>query len=187
MPLSPPSLAGAIQGGLSASSIAGVSAASLALGIATGVCQWIPTIVVLTTDAGAPGTGTGTLPLLVQPGLLQGGFQAGLAAFSGTALPQLITGLATGLSNGLMSAMIITVHPCVGVGTGVPQFICQPAFPMILAGLLGAGIKGVSASVLAQGIGTGLQQAFSSLVLAIPIAGVVYPMTGPTVGTGTIA
>jgi hypothetical protein len=113
---------------------------------------------------------------------------AGLAAqgFKGTSLAALAGGLATGIALGLMQGIIMTTHPSVGAGIAIPQFITAPLAPLLLNGLQGASVKGTDMPKLAKGVGQGVEQTFSSLILQVPIAGATYPIVGPNIGTGFV-
>jgi len=188
MPLTPPGLSGAIMGGLSSASFTGTNLMDLARGIASGICNWISAMVVTTTDVGAPGVGTGVMPLIVPAPSIQAQVLSGLSSqsFKGTSLSSLSQGLGTGLNIGLMMGIIQTTHPSVGVGTATPKFTAPPLGPLIMAGLLGAGVKGTEMSKLANGIGSGVENVFSSLVLQVPIVGSIAPISGPMTGVGFI-
>ena len=189
MPLTPPGIAGVLAPALAGTGMLGVSVPQLALGVGIGVTLWTKALTVVTVDAGTLGAGVGTLPCVIPPPLLIGGMLTGLpaAAIAGVASPLLATGLGTGLATAFATqGLITTVHPTVGVGTGVCTFPGPSAVPFMIAGLASAGLVGTNVAQLGAGIGMGLDIGFAAFTVPIPIVGAPAPASAAGAGTGKI-
>ena len=189
MPLTPPGIAGVLVPALVGSGMLGTNVPQLALGIGIGVTLWTQSLTVSTVDAGTLGAGLGFLPCVIPPPLLIGGMLSGFAAagISGVVMPLLATGIGTGLATAFASqGVITTVHPTVGVGTGVCSFPGPSAVPFLISGLTSAGLTGTSVTQLGTGIGTGLDIGFAAFVIPIPILGAPSPAPSAGAGSGKI-
>jgi len=188
MPITLPGLIGAITGGGASGSLAGMSVPQIALGLATGIMSWLPTVQVVTADTGFLGAGTGLLPFIIPPPTLVGAMLAGVASagLTGVMAAPAATGLGNGLVLGLAQGLITTVHPSVGVGTGIAKLVFVPPIPFLLAGLASADLTGPSAPLVATAVGTALTTVFAAFTAPIPIvgAGSISPSAGA--GTGKI-
>lgn len=188
MPITPPGLIGAITGGLASGSMAGMSVPQIALGLATGIMTWIPTVQVITVDAGLLGAGAGLLPFIIPPPALVGAMLAGVASAGliGIMAAPAATGLGNGIALGLAQGLITTVHPSVGVGTGVAKLIFVPPIPFLLGGLASAGLTGMAVPQVATAVGTALTTVFAAFTMPIPIVGAGSPSPSGGAGTGKI-
>lgn len=188
MPLTPPGITGAVLGGLASAALIGTANAQLAAGVGAGVMLWIGQLTVVTADVGTAGVGAGTLPCAIpQPSLL-GGMMAGMAATGtiGVAAPLLATGLANGLALAFLQGLITTVHPVVGVGAATATFPGPSAVPSMIAGFKAAGMVGTMTEKTATAVGIGLDIAFGSFVVPIPIVGPPSPVSVSGAGSGKI-
>ncbi len=188
MPLTLPGLVGAISGGLISGSMAGMAVPQIASGLANGILSWIPTVQVVTADAGVLGAGSGLLPFLLPPPAVVAAMLAGVASagLSGVMAAPAATGLGMGIAQGLAQGLITTVHPSVGVGTGIAKLVFPPAIPFLLAGLASANLTGISAPLVATAVGTALSAVFAAFIMPIPIVGAGSPSPSSGVGTGKI-
>lgn len=188
MPVTPPTMAGAIAPNLAASGSIGLSAPQLALGVGIGVATWTQQIVVSTVDTGTLGSGSGVpTPILIPPSLI-GNMLSGFASFGMTGIlsPALATALANGIMLGYLQGLLVTSHPTVGVGAGVAKFSAPAAGPSIIAGLGSAGMSGQQVPKIGGAIGMGLDLSFASLVMPVAIVGAPSPSSGGGVGVGKI-
>lgn len=188
MPITVPGLTAAVIGGLVSGAQLGMAVPQLAAGVAAGVQIWVSQITVITIDAGSLGSGTGVIPFAIPPPLMIGAMLAMFpaAGILGIMSPLKATGLANGLVLGLAQGLITTVHPTVGVGTGVVKLIAPPALPALLQGFAGAGLKGPSLIQEATAISNALMMVVNSFTLPTPIVGSASPAPGGGVGTGKI-
>ncbi len=192
MPLNPPALAsGFITPNLVSTGNIGTGTPKLALGIAIGVCQFLTGMAKVTTvDAGTLGAGTGIIPLIVPTPLVLTSLTTGFASSGilGVLAPKLIVGLATGLTSGWLAlALLQTVHPTVGVGTGVARIVGPSAVPALIGGFAAVGMVGDGPTRIARAIATGLDITFASFVqLGLPIVGSPSPVGSAGVGIGTV-
>jgi hypothetical protein len=145
---------------------------------------------VTTVDAGTLGAGTGIIPLIVPTPLVLTSLTTGFASSGilGVLAPKLIVGLATGLTSGWLAlALLQTVHPTVGVGTGVARIVGPSAVPALIGGFAAVGMVGDGPTRIARAIATGLDITFASFVqLGLPIVGSPSPVGSAGVGIGTV-
>lgn len=190
MPLTPPGIASTMTAAFAGVAFTGVGIPQLSLAIGTGVTLWTSsTLLVATVDVGTLGVGAGSFPCLIPQPLLMSGMMTGLASngLAGTASPQLAAALANGLALAFSSqGLIVTAHPTVGIGTATVTFPGPSAIPAMLAGFASAGLTGISVPQMASAVGMGLDIAFASFVLPIPIIGSPSPFPSGGVGTGKI-
>jgi hypothetical protein len=100
--------------------------------------------------------------------------------------PLLALGLANGLALAFLQALLVTVHPGVGLGSGVAKIVAVGAVPSMIAGFAAAGMVGPGAIKTATGIGIGLTLTFATFAMPIVIAGPPSISPGAGVGTGKI-
>lgn len=189
MPVVLPAITGLLTANMTAAGMLGTDVSKIATGIATGLTQWIPQIIVQTIDTGTLGAGKGTpTPLLVPQPALYAALLAGDAAFGfiGILNPAFTLGVANGLSQAFLAMLTNTAHPSVGVGAGVARFIAPPAGPAMTAGFTAVGLKGMDMPKKANAIGQGLDTVFASLVLPVTIAGSASPSPSSGTGVGNI-
>ena len=188
MPLTPIGIAGLLIPNLIATGNIGIGVPKLAAGIASGIISWNATLKVLTVDVGSFGVGTGSLPCAIPQPLLFASLLSGLAAAGnvGVMMPLLALGTANGLALAFLQGLVVTLHPSVGVGTGIARFIGPPATPSMIRGFASAGMVGPGPTKMATGIGIGLSIAFGSFVLPIPILGPPSPASSSGSGFGSI-
>lgn len=189
MPLTPAGIAAIVAPALAGSGMLGTSVPQVALGIGNGVCLWTAALTVTTVDVGTLGSGVGALPCAIPPPLLIGGMLGGFASagVAGPMAPLLANGVANGLATAFTSqGLIVTVHPTVGVGTGVCTFPGPSAVPFMISGFASAGLVGVSTVQIATGVGLGLDTGFAGFTVPTPIVGAPAPLSGGGTGTGKI-
>lgn len=190
--LNPPALAsGFIVPNVMSTGNLGMGVPTFAKGVAIGVCQYLTVHSrVMTVDVGTLGAGTSIIPLMVPSPLLISSVTAGFASSGilGTMAPKLIAGLATGLATGWLAlALLQSIHPTVGVGTGVARIVGPTAVPAMIAGFAAAGMVGDGPTRIARAIGTGLDMTFASFVqLGVPIVGAPAPTGSSGVGLGVV-
>ncbi len=184
MPLTPVGLAGVLVPALFAAGNIGIAVPQLALGVGTGISLFAQQSSVVSVDVGTLGVGAGAQPLLVPQPLLLGSLLAGFAATGtgGVMAPLLALGLANGLNLGFLQGLLVTVHPGVGLGTGVAKIIPAAAVPSMIAGFAAVGMVGPGAIKTATGIGIALTITFATYVTPIVIAG--PPSIAPGAGPG---
>ena len=188
MPLTPVGLAAALVPALIASGNVGIAVPQLALGVGTGVTLFAQASVVSSVDVGTLGVGAGSQPLIVPQPLLLASILSGFAA-TGTAgimAPLLALGLANGLSVGFLQGLLVTVHPGVGLGTGVAKIVPSAAVPSMVAGFTAVGMTGPGAVKTATGIGIGLTLTFATFAMSIAIIGPPSISPGAGVGVGKV-
>lgn len=188
MPITPANLTAAVAGGLASGGMLGPATPMLAAGIANGLCQWIPLLIVQTTDAGSLGAGTGFAPFAVPPPLLISNLVAAYAANGqiGPMAPLEATGLGNGLAAGFAQGLMKTNHPGVGTGTALARVLGPPAFSSLMSGFGSAGITGQGASLKANAISSALLVCLQVFQAPIPIVGSASPAAGAGVGIGKI-
>jgi hypothetical protein len=189
MPVIIPAMVGLITPNLVATGNLGSNTPQLATGIATGLQQWIPSIVVQTTDAGSLGVGSGgPMPLVVPQPVLYGGLMTGAASAGvlGIMAPALFLGISNGIVMACAQMLIKTTHPGVGVGTGLAKFIGGSAVGAMIAGFAAAGMTGQATVQIATAVGIGLDITFQALAIPVPIVGSASPTGGSGVGVGNI-
>jgi hypothetical protein len=188
MPITPPGLTATITGGLLSAGMLGIAVPQLAAGIANGVSIWLPTVTVMTVDAGVLGAGVGVLPFVVPLPLVLSSLMTAYAANGqlGVMAPLEASGLANGLVLGFLQGLIVTTHPGVGVGVGVARLLGPPAFPSLMQGFASAGITGQGAVLKANAISMAFDMIFAVYVTPIPIVGSVSPFPAGGAGFGNI-
>lgn len=189
MPVVLPAIVGTLTSNLMAAGLLGTDVSKMATGVANGLQTWVPTIQVVTVDAGTLGAGSGTpLPLVVPQPVLFGNLQSMIAAagFVGQSVPQLATGLSNGLSQAFLAMLVTTQHPGIGTGTGVATFVAPPAAGPMVGGFASASLIGEAAPRLAAAIGNALDMTFASLIVNVVIVGSASPTGGSGAGTGKI-
>ncbi len=189
MPVALPILNGILTPNLLAMGLLGIETPRLASGVSTGLVYWVPQVSVTTTDVGSGGSGMSVpTPWLVPQPLLLGFLTANIpsAGFVGIFTPSLILGLANGLAMSFLQMFISTIHPTVGVGTGIAKFTAPPASVSMNTGFSSVGLVGDAAPRLATAIGLSLDAAIASLVIPVPIVGPGSPSAATGTGTGKI-
>lgn len=189
MPVAIPAIVGALVPSIFATGNLGSKVPQLATGIANGLANWVPSVVVQTIDSGSLGVGSGgPMPLVVPQPAIYANLMAGGAAngIFGIMSPLLFLGIASGLVLAFNSMLIKTTHPGVGAGTGAARFIGGSSVPQMLAGFKSAGMKGEKSQKMAKAVGTGLDITFQALSIPIPIVGAPSPSGGSGMGLGTI-
>jgi len=188
MPITPAGLIPAIAGGLASGGMLGLAVPMAAAGIANGLCQWIPQLVVQTVDVGFLGAGTGFVPFAVPPPLLTSNLLIAYAAHGlvGPMAPLEAVGLANGLAAGFLQGLIMTTHPGIGTGTALARVLGPPAFPSLMLGFASAGITGQIAPLKASAISSALLVCLQVFQVPVPIVGSPSPFTGGGVGIGKI-
>ncbi len=185
MPITLPGSYGVI---LPSMGMAGSAAPRFALGIATGIVTWVPTISVQTLDTGTAGLGTGVIPLVIpQPALLA----AILEAFASQAIlgvlgPAFAAGLSLGLFATFSQGTITTTHPSVGTGAGVARLTASPPLVQLQQGLAGQVVLGVGGQRIAAALSTALSTVFNAFTVPVAIIGSASPTASTGVGVGTI-
>lgn len=162
MAISYPSLSSQILVSLQGQGLSGTSLPSYASAISNAFVQWIPSLVVITNHTGVLGSGQGTGKALLNP---LGGISATLqttasVGFTGTSLPNMITGIIQGISNEV-NAMSQVSTTIVGTSTGTGTGTITGAIPSALSSLLNAsfisfGFSGTAISNLSQGLALGI-------------------------------
>jgi hypothetical protein len=189
MPATLPGIVGVLTPNLVSTAFLGMEVPRLATAIASGLVKWIPTIVVLTVDAGTLGAGSNVpQPLTVPQPLLYGNLLAGAASSGlvGQFIPSFALGLANGLVLAFLQALIKTTHSSISTGTGVATFRASSAIPIMIESFASAGLIGDSAPRMASMIGMGLDVTFASLVIPIVIVGPTTPTGGSGAGVGNL-
>ena len=184
MPINPAAVAGALLVSLPASGNIGMSVPRLAAAIGAGMTLWATSsLAVVTVDVGTLGAGVGLLPCVVPPSLLLAGMLTSFPAtgHAGPRAPALATGVALGLAAAFPLGMITTVHPTVGVGTGVATFV-GTAIPSMIAGFAATGLVGPMAVPTATAVGMGIDIAMAAFKIPVPIVG--PPSIAPSGGAG---
>ena len=188
MPLNQISITPILYGALTGAGIAGSLASPLSTGLANALCIYgTSSMNVTTIDIGVLGAGKGfglgvVLPVPVLTSSLSSSIPAG--GFSGASAPQLITGIAIGYSEALATAVINTIHPTVGVGTGKLLILPNTAvvINIFITAFASVGLSGSMSISLATAIASGLD---SSLVLAQGIVAITgSPSVIPSTGVG---
>lgn len=189
MPVAPPGIIGVLVPNMIATGNIGTGVAQLATGIANGLVQWVPTVVVQTVDTGTLGVGKNVpTPIIVPQPLIYGNVLAGMASkgLLGIFAPLLALGIANGLVLAFLQMLINTTHAGVGVGAGVARFQAPPAEGAMIAGFKQAGMKGQATEMKALALAQALNLTFAVLVLPVVIAGPPSPLPGGGVGVGNI-
>jgi len=188
MPISVAGLSSSIIFGLTSVGFTGVAKPQLAMGLAIGTMAWVRSLTVITADAGTAGTGTGFLPWAVPVPLITTNLMISypLNSHNGAMAMLEAQGLGLGLGLGFVQGAMVTVHAGVGTGTGIAKVVGSPAFPFLIAGLLGVGMTGPGSTQKANAISQALSRVLLVFTLPIPIVGSVTPAGASGVGTGKI-
>jgi hypothetical protein len=189
MPVALPAIVGALAPNFASVGILGVDVPKLCAGIANGLVQWVPTVQVVTVDAGVAGVGSNVpTPVVAPQPLLLANLMTGMAGqgLVGIFVPLFVQGLSTGLMTAFLQMLVKTNHPVVGIGTGVGKYVAPPSGPAMIAGLTSAGVIGISAFRLGLAIGVGLDVTFASLVVPVVIVGSGSPVSTGGAGLGNI-
>ncbi len=188
MPLSSPLTQPIFLGNLTSNSLVGTSISQFALAVSMGLELYsLNGLLVSSVDTGTVGSGVGTgFGVAVAPTTFMASFIASFAANSvlGTMSSSLINGLSSAFSFSLQQAQIQTVSTSVGVGTGIITLIPNSASSLSswIAGFSSAGLVGSNISQIISAISTGFDQAISTAVGSIVIAG--SPSIIPSSGVG---
>jgi ABC-type transport system involved in cytochrome c biogenesis permease subunit len=188
MPLPMPVVVGLVTANLISGGIAGPAIPLLANGVGTGLINWLPTVVVITTDSGSAGVGSGFMPFIVPLGPMMAGMLASFAVnqMLGPMAPLEAMALAKGVSGALSLGILKTTHSGVGSGTGVVRLIAPPAFPFLVSAFKSSGMKGDTAVKKAKAISDAILISFNVFSVAIPIVGPSAPTAGSGSGIGKI-
>lgn len=186
MPITPVGLAAALIPSLVSCGNIGIAVPQFSLGVATGVSIFCQSSTVVTVDVGTLGVGAGLFPFLVPQPLILSSMLAAFAATGtvGVMMPPLALGLSIGLNIGFLQGLLTTVHPGVGLGSGVAKVIPSSAVPSMIAGFAAAGMVGPAAIKMATAIGIGLTIIFAAYITPIVIVGPpsILPGAGPGFG-----
>lgn len=172
-----------LKGTLSGAGILGTSSSQLAAGVGIGLATYGKSgMVVMTIDVGQAGAGTGIgVGIFLAPPLLISTLTPAFAAAGilGPSAPQIITGLSLGISSALAVAMISSINPTVGNGSGKVQIIpnTAAAVGVFNSTFKAAGLLGTMSPALATAVANGLNA-------ALPLAQGFVVITG---GGGTAA
>ena len=192
MPLDPISVFAIMQSSLLGAGLLGVANSQLALGLTNALSVYGQTTMVVTTiDVGTAGVGKGTGAGVVLPiPTLLSSFSVSLpsAGIAGLSMPQLALGISTGYSTALASAIINTVHPSVGVGSGKLQIVPNTlvAIQTFITAFLSAGLTGIMAVPLATAVATGLDAVLPSAVGVVAITGPPSSVSAAGAGSGKL-
>jgi len=188
MPITTPNLTLAITGGLFSAGMLGTSVPQLAAGIASGLTRWLPQVVVLTTDAGSAGAGSGASPFQLPLPVMVGAMLSAYVTMKqlGPMAPLEAVGLANGLVQGFAQGIMKTTHTSVGSGTAIVRLVGPAAFSSLMAGFASVGIKGTNSANKAQAISIALQNVFGAFSPPIPIVGSASPSGASGSGFGKI-
>lgn len=186
MPITPVTIAGTLIPNLVACGNIGIAVPQFALGVGTGLTIMCQNSTVVSVDVGTLGVGAGVQPLLVPQPLILDSLLAAFAATAtiGVMMPPLALGLANGLALGFLEGLLVTVHPGVGLGSGVARVIATTGVPSMIAGFAAVGIVGPGGIKMATAIGIGLTIVFAAFVTPIVIVGPpsILPGAGPGFG-----
>jgi hypothetical protein len=190
MPLNQIAITPILYGALTGAGIIGSLASPLSIGLANALCIYgTSSMNVTTIDVGVLGSGKGfgvgvILPVPILTSSLSTSMPA--AGFLGASAPQLINGISIGYSETLATAIINTVHPNVGVGTGKLQVFPNTAVAIniFVTAFAAAGLSGSMAVSLATAVASGLDSSLISAqgVVAITGSPSVIPSTGVGLG-----
>lgn len=188
MPLNPVTVGPVVRSGLAAAGLLGTGSSQLALGLTNALCTYGTTAMnVMTIDVGTVGAGKGTgLGVMVPQPLLLASLTANLPAkgIAGLSMPQMALGISIAYSTALAMAIINTMHPSVGVGSGKLQIMPNtlPAIGIFSSAFLAAGMTGQSVPQLAAAVATALDNVLPSAIGIVAIAG--PPSISPSSGMG---
>jgi len=187
MPINPGVTTPIFLGSLAATSLVGMSIPQLATGLALGLFQYSQTgLIVTSIDAGTLGAGTGLCPtIILNEQVLFTAISSSLLGHgvTGMLMPALANGAALGISASFALAIVQTINPVVGVGTGKLQLVPNGAGSVIFpAAFLAMGLTGTMSAVVASAIGLGIDSVISTAIGVIPIVGT--PSMIPSSGVG---
>jgi hypothetical protein len=192
MPLDPITTTALFKGFLSANLILGISSSQLAAGVANGLSTYGKTgMNVGTVDAGTAGSGKGFgIGVFIVPPVLTQSLAASFIAASirGVSAAQLISALTLGFTQSLSVAVINTLHPSVGTGTGQLFIGKNPivAAKTFIGAFEAAGMNGPTATNVATAIAIGLDNVLPSARGTVGIAGPPSPVPSSGFGTGKL-
>lgn len=192
MPLDPVTTTLTFRGFLTANLLNGISSSQLATGVANGLSIYGKTGMNVTTiDVGTLGTGKGAgVGVLIVPLILAQSLAATFkpAGINGISAGQLISALTMGFTKALSTAVISTLHPSVGTGTGQLLIGKNPvvAAKTFVGAFETAGMTGSMAVNAATAIAIGLDNALPFARGTVVIAGPPNIVPGAGVGTGKL-
>lgn len=188
MPLQSATTLPIIAGFMPSGMCLGVSSQQLALGISLGLSYYAPLIRVVTADVGTVGSGAGTGAVILTPASVIPSISSLFAAqgIIGVTSQPLAIAVGNALSSCFSTAIPITVHPSVGVGTGIGTLIPASGAGPFSAGFASAGIIGKMGANLAIAIANGLDAALPSSIVNVIITGPAGPSPSSGAGTGTV-
>lgn len=181
-----------IRSSLAAANIRGTGSTQLALALTLALCKYGTSAMnVMTIDAGTVGVGKGTgFGVWIPQPLLMTSLTSNLPArgIAGVSMPQLALGIASGYSSALSMAMISTVHPSVGVGTGKLQILPNTvaAIGLFTDAFLASGLLGSAAPQLAAAVATALDNVLPSAIGMVAITGSPSSSASSGVGKGSL-
>lgn len=192
MPLDPISVGVIMRGALLSAGLVGVSSNQLALGLTNALCVYGKTAMNVTTvDVGTVGVGKGTGfgVFLVQPA-----FATTLAGFlpangiAGLSMPQIVAGVSVGYTAALATAVINTIHPSVGAGSGKLQILPNTvvAVGIFMEAFLSSGMTGLMLAPLSVALANSLDIALASAVGVVTITGPSASAPSSGLGTGKL-
>lgn len=192
MPLDPITVGTTMRGYLTAHTIVGMSSGQLSAAVSSAISTYGKTgMSVGTVDVGTAGTGKGAgIGIFIPPPILTQSFTASFISngITGIVSPFLISALALGYSQVLSLAVINTIHPSVGSGTGtvVISVNTPVAIQTYITAFASAGLVGAGASNVATAIAIGLDQALPIARGQVAIAGPAGPSPAAGVGSGKL-
>lgn len=189
MPLDPVSLTAVVRSALLGVGMIGTGSNQLTVGLANALSNYSKTAMIVNTiDVGTLGVGkgVGVGVLLAQPALfaaLSSFFPS--SAISGVSALQLATGISIGYSSAFATAIINTVHPSVGVGSGKLQISpnTAAAIGIFTTAFLSAGMTGNAVPQLASAVARALDSVLPTAIGIVAIAG--SPSVVGSSGSGT--
>jgi len=183
----------AISGALNGAGCVGASSYQLSSAISNGLFGFLNTsVTVFTIDSGTAGVGKGTLgvviylPALLTPTLLS---NAKGALINGSISESMLVGLSLSICGVVSSAIPMTVHPIVGVGTGVGRLLIKEpgtGIGIFLQSFAAAGLISPMAISLSNVISNSLNATISTASVLVQIAGPPSPVPASGVGTGVL-
>jgi hypothetical protein len=192
MPLDPISVGALVRTGLLSAGAIGTGSGRLTLGLTNALCTYGKTAMnVGTIDIGTAGAGKGIgIGVLIPQSILftaLSGFLPG-HGISGLSMPQIALGVSIGYSTALSTAIINTLHPSVGVGTGKLQITpnTTAAVGIFTAAFLSAGMTGTAAPRLATAIAKALDSVLPTAIGIIAIAGPPSIIPSSGIGSGKL-
>jgi len=188
MPFDPASTLPIFNSSFTSSDLLGIGATNLAMGLSDGLAAYAPTgITVNTIDAGVFGSGAGIGFCIVSPTVFISFFESSLYSegISGVMATPLAVALGTAFSTIFSNAVVNTLHPTVGVGTGTGFLVAVPSDTYFLAALESSGIAGISSPTMASVVSSALSSSLSTVVTVVAIVGSpsIFPSSGVGVGS----